>query len=442
MLAGRNLPLFMAACATFATWFGTETVMGASSEFVANGVQGIIEDPFGAALCLFLVGIWFARPLYRMNLMTFCDFFRNRFGRSAEVVSAILIVPSYFGWIAAQFLALGIILHQLVPAISAGAGAWVGMLLVIGYSYIGGMWAVSVTDFVQTIFIIVGLSILAAVLLARVGGGDVSMQHLSSGWQTLVAQQPKGFFRFFPERNPHAMLQYFAAWITIGLGSIPQQDVFQRVMASKNEQTAVRASIVASLMYLTIAMLPLLIALCGKTLYPELLAQEQQHSEQHLIPNLVMQHGGIALQILFFGALLSAILSTASGAVLAPASVIGENLIRQFRPETTDKQLLRSVRLSVIGVAIASGIMASMQGNIYELVGQSSAFSLVSLFVPLVAGLYWKKASPTGAVAAMVGGLCVWLIFAFFQIEFSMLYGLGASAAAMLIASQWEGAKA
>ena len=76
VVAGRQLPTYMAAAALFATWFGSETIMGASSEFVEHGLIGVIEDPFGAALCLILVGAFYARPLYRMNILTFNDFFK------------------------------------------------------------------------------------------------------------------------------------------------------------------------------------------------------------------------------------------------------------------------------------------------------------------------------------------------------------------------------
>lgn len=113
VVAGRQLPLFVAASALFATWFGSETIMGASSEFAENGLLGVMEDPFGAALCLLLIGIFFARPLYRLNILTFNDFFRMRFDRRTEVISAIVMIPSYFGWIAAQLVALAIILNVL-----------------------------------------------------------------------------------------------------------------------------------------------------------------------------------------------------------------------------------------------------------------------------------------------------------------------------------------
>jgi Na+/proline symporter len=227
-------------------------------------------------------------------------------------------------------------------------------------------------------------------------------------------------------------VHYVAAWMTIGLGSVPQQDVFQRVMAAKSERTAVQSTMVAAGLYLTVAMLPLFIALSAKTLYPELLNGDVQD----VIPNMVLMHSNLPIQVLFFGALISAILSTASGAVLAPATVLAENLIKPLKPGLSDAALLKVLRLSVVGVAVFSAAMASYRGNIYDLVSESSALSLVSLFVPLVAGLYWRFASALGCVLSMLFGMVAWLIALWMDTEFPpILIGLGASILGMILGS-------
>ncbi len=435
VIAGKRLPMFMAACALFATWFGSETVMGASSEFAQHGLLGIIEDPFGAAMCLFLAGLLVARPLYHLNLLTFSDFFKIRFGQRSEVVSAVFMVCSYFGWIAAQIVALSVVL-QVVSGLEREWGVLLCTSVVLFYTYIGGMWSVAITDFVQTIAILVGLLALAVDMVMQVGG-----------FGPMAAAAPPGFFQFLPDPKPSEMVNWFAAIITIGLGSIPQQDVFQRVMGAKTERASVLACYTSSIMYLTVAMLPLIICYCGKMLYPELMARDPQM----LIPAMVLQHSGLGMQVLFFGALLSAILSTCSGAMLAPATVVGENLVRPLFPNMTDASLLKIMRLSLVGVAIVTGGMALFRNNIYELVGESSALSLVSLFVPLIAGLYWKRATATGAIAAMGCGMATWLLalwllpgeppegaapLPFWQGVPPILYGLAASIAGMVVGSQ------
>ena len=397
VIAGRRLPTSLAACALFATWFGSETILGAPAEFAENGVLGIIEDPFGAGLCLILVGLIYARPLYRLNILTFNDFFKMRFGRMAEITSAIFMIPSYFGWIAAQLVALAIVLKTIV-GIPLIYGIILCTVVVVFYTYFGGMWAVSITDAVQSIMIIIGLLLLA-----------YSLSNQAGGIQVVLDAQPEGFFRFLPEAKPMAVMEYFAAWITIGLGSIPQQDVFQRVMAAKSENTAVKSGIIAGLMYVTIGLIPLFIGLCANYLYPG----SSPADTQMIIPIIVLKHGSLFLQIVFFGALLSAILSTTSGAILAPATVIGENILKPILRNNSDKLMLHTMRLSVVGVAICAAFLATSKSNIYELVGMSSALSLVSLFFPLTAGLFWKSTSRIGAILSMISGLFAWTLSEF-----------------------------
>jgi SSS family solute:Na+ symporter len=417
VLAGRRLPLILAASATFATWFGSETIMGAPTEFVENGLLGVIEDPFGASLCLLLVGLFFARRFYKMNIITFCDFFRIRYGRNAELISAILIIPSYFSWIAAQLLAMGIVL-KVVLGWSLTYCILSSSLVVILYTIWGGMWSISITDFVQTIMIIVGLLVVSAVLYEKVGG-----------FTPLIEAAPKGFFRFYPEFTFKASVEYFAAWITIGLGSIPQQDVFQRVMSAKSADVSVKATLLSSLMYLTVALLPLFIGLCGHHLYPE-----SDKDGQMIIPNMVLQHMNLPLQIIFFGALVSAILSTTSSAIMAPAVVLGENIFKFFNPKLTDAQLLKIIRIGIIAITAACIILAVTRESIFDLVAESSAFSLVSLFVPLAAGIYWKQTNEQGCIISMVLGLVTWLICASVETEYPpLIYGLLASLGGMVI---------
>ena len=417
VLAGRRLPLVLAASATFATWFGSETIMGAPTEFVNNGLLGVIEDPFGASLCLLLIGLFFARKFYQMNIITFCDFFRIRYGRKAELLSALLIIPSYFSWIAAQLLAMGIVLKVVLgwSLITCIVGSSVVVIL---YTIWGGMWSISITDFLQTIMIIAGLVIVSAVLYEKVGG-----------FKPLIDAAPVGFFRFYPDFTFKASVEYFAAWITIGLGSIPQQDVFQRIMSAKSVSVSVKATLLSSLMYLTVALLPLFIGLCGHHLYPA-----SGNDGQLIIPNMVLKHMSLPLQIVFFGALVSAILSTTSSAIMAPAAVLGENIFKFFNPDLTDQQLLRIIRWGIVVITIICIVMAVRGDSIFELVAESSAFSLVSLFVPLAAGLYWKRTTELGCIISMILGLAAWLICAHLETEYPpLIYGLLASIAGMIL---------
>ena len=155
---------------------------------------------------------------------------------------------------------------------------------------------------------------------------------------------------------------------------------------------------------------------------------------EEILPNMVLLHGNLFIQVLFFGALLSAVMSTTSGAILAPATVLGENIIRPFFKNITDKQLLRVIRASVVIVSAISMGMAFSGQNIYELVASSSVLSLVSLFVPLTAGLYWKRSNESGAILSIVLGTAGYIYSEVMVTETPSLFvGLVCSIAGMLI---------
>lgn len=421
MLAGRSLPLLLSSSALFATWFGSETVFGASSQFLEGGLYSVIEDPFGAALCLVLFGLFFARKLYSMNLLTLGDYFKVRYGKRTELVASVFLAPPYLGYIAAQLVAMGLIL-KVVTGMELWHGVVLAASVVTLYTYIGGMWAISVTDFVQSVIIIGGLLVLAVILSQKAGGVG-----------TIMSEVEPGTFRFLPEADFHEIVIYLAAWSVLGLGSIPSQDVFQRIMSSGSTNTAVRSCFIAAGMYLTVAMLPLFISLCVKHLYPEFITGDTQLA----LPSMVLAHASMPVQILFFGSLLSAIMSTTSSAMLAPAAIFSENLVKPLsKNKLSDQQLLKITKLGILIFSTMATIMACMRSNIYELVGESSILSLVSLFAPLVFGLYWKRSSSAGALLSMVLGILTWLICEQLDMRLpSLVPGLLVSLVAMVVGS-------
>lgn len=421
LLAGRSLPMVLSTSALFATWFGSETVFGASSRFLEGGLFSVIEDPFGAALCLVLFGTFFARRLYNMNLLTLGDYFKVRFGRRTEIVASAFMVPAYFGYTAAQLVALGLI-SNVVMGIPVWQGIAVSALVVTLYTYAGGMWAISITDFIQSIIIVMGLLILAFVLVNKAGGVS-----------NVFTQVPASTFQFLPEGNWNGIVSWLAAWSVLGLGSIPSQDVFQRTMSSGSASIAVRSCYYAAVLYLTVAMLPLFISLCVKYLYPT----EINGDTQLTLLNMVMQHTALPVQIIFFGSLLSAIMSTTSSSMLAPAALFSENIVKPLmKQRLSDKQLLYTTRISLLLFSLISTIMAGLNSDIYELVGMSSILSLVSLFIPLMFGLYWKRATSEGALVSIVVGMGVWFYFELYPSTTpSLVLGTMSSLVGMVVGS-------
>jgi len=405
VIAGRSLPLYMSVTTVFATWFGAETVLGVSATFLKDGMGGIVADPFGFSFCLVLVALFFARAFYRLNLLTIGDFYRKRYNKPVEVATSVCITLSYLGWTSAQFTALGFVFHALSGgAIPLGWGIALGAGVVLVYTFLGGMWSIAFTDLFQTVIIVIGLLYLAFLLGGMAGGFDAVLVH--------AAQAEK--LHFWPRLEAKEVFAFVAAFLTAALGSIPQQDVFQRVTSAKDADTAVRGSLIGGVAYFFMAFVPIFLAYSALLIDPKMvqpLLAGDQNENQLILPNLILGHTPMFAQVMFFGALLSAIMSSASAALLAPTSLFTENVLRPFVPHMSDRQFLLTMRLVLVIFTLAVLVFA-LQSNasIYQMVQNTYKVTLVSAFVPLVMGLFWKRATTAGALLSVVLGLVTWLL--------------------------------
>jgi len=403
-IAGRSLPLIMVVTTTFATWFGAETVMGIPAKFVQGGLNSIVEDPFGAGTCLVLVGLFFAAKLYRQNLLTIGDFYRKRFGKGIEVFCSVAIILSYLGWVAAQITALGLVFSVLTNGgMSETAGMIVGTLAVLIYVVVGGFLAVAWTDFIQMIVLVIGLSVIG-VYAAELAGGTGAVLDMAV---------KADLWKFFPEAGFKELAFFIAAGITMMLGSIPQQDVFQRVTSAKNAETASRGAVIGGLCYIAFAFVPMFIVSCAVVVMGGNALEMAKNDYQRLLPTFVLTKMPLLMQILFFGALLSAIKSTSSATLLAPSTSFVENIVKNLRPHMGDRQQLLATRWTiVIFAALVLAYAIAMKGTpIYDLVSSAYQVTLVGAFVPLVMGLYWKRATTQGAIWSVGFGIGVWILF-------------------------------
>lgn len=401
--AGRHLPFYITVATVFATWFGAETVLGISATFVQDGLSGIIADPFGSAAALIFFGLFFALPLYRMNLLTLGDFYRRRYGRAVEVITSVVITISYLGWVAAQISALGLVFAVLSRGqITPEWGMVLGTCIVLLYTLYGGMWSVALTDFMQMSVIIVGLIYIAWAVGDMAGGVGTVVDHMAAS----------GKLQLFPSGGLLQWVAFIAAFSTMALGSIPQQDVFQRVNSARNEKGAVWGTVTGGVGYFFFAFVPLFIAYSASIVAPELVATHlaEGGDAQMILPQLVLEHMPILAQVLFFGALLSAIMSTASGTLLAPSVTFSENVLRGFFPAMNDAHFLRMTRIIVvIFTALVLGFALNSEASIYQMVEQAYSVTLAMAFAPLAFGLYWKRATNQGAIFSILAGGLVWL---------------------------------
>jgi SSS family solute:Na+ symporter len=407
--AGRRLPIYVVFAAVFATWFGAETVLGISATFVTEGMSGLVSDPFGASLCLILFGLFFARPLYRMNLLTIGDFYRQRYNRPVELATSICIALSYLGWVSAQITALGLVFNVLSQdAISPAWGMIIGASVVLVYTLFGGMWSVAVTTFVQMIVIVLGLLYIAWLVSDMAGGATTVISHAAANNK----------FEFLPKLSVADVVAFTAALITMGFGSIPQQDVFQRMNAAKTENTAVWGSVLGGSAYFLFAFVPLFLVYAATLIDPKTAASLIDSDPQRILPSLIFNHLPLLAQVIFFGALLSVIMSTASGTLLAPSVTISENVLKGLFKHMNDHKFLWLNRVVVVCFTVLVTLYAIFTTeSIHGMVENAYKVTLVAAFVPLAAGLYWKRATTQGAACAIIGGLASWIVLEFAAID-------------------------
>ncbi|MDD2834083.1 MAG: sodium:solute symporter family protein [Methylotenera sp.] len=431
-VAGRHLPLPIVMATVFATWFGAEAIFGVSATFVTDGLNGVAADPFGASMCLIIAGFFFSTQLYKLNIITLGDFYRMRYNRTVEVLTTIAIVISYLGWVAAQIKALGLIFNIITDgAVSEEAGMILGTVIVLTYTTLGGMLSVAVLDFVQMIVVIGGLLYIGNIVSGLTGGIAPVIDHANAA----------GKLDFFPkEANWGVWLTFLGGWITMMLGSIPQQDVFQRITSAKSAKVALWGSILGASVYFCFTFVPMFIAYAATLIDPGYFGPLVVSDSQRVLPSLVLQHTPLIAQVIFFGAVLSAIMSCSSATLLAPSVSFAENIVKGYMPHLSDKGFLKVMRICLVGFGLCVLFYAlNSERSIFGMVESAYKITLAGAFVPLVFGAFWKKSSSQGALAAIIGGIGTWVLIEVLIGEEGLippqLIGLGVSIVAMIAGS-------
>jgi Na+/proline symporter len=411
LVAGRRLGTSLAAFSIFATWFGAETVVGAAGSIYSDGLAGGSADPFGYGLCLIVLGLFVAAPLWRRRYTTFGDLFRERYSVGVERLAVLLMVPTSVLWAAAQIRAFGQVVSasselEVSIAITLAAG------FVVIYTVVGGLLADVITDFVQSVAVIVGLVVLFIAVASARGG----LPELTA----LI--EPA---RLAPFSMAGATpLEILEAWAVPICGSLLAVELLARILGCKTATTARNATLIGAALYLSIGLIPVTIGLAGPALLPNLDEPEQ------LIALLAQEHLPTFLYVLFAGALISAILSTVDSCLLAAASLVSHNLIVPARPGISERGKVLSARVGVLVFGALAYVIALHAGGIYELVATASAFGSAGIFVVGLFGLFSRFGGPASAYAALVSGVVVWAAGEYW-LEWSTPY-LAAVATALL----------
>ncbi len=436
VLAGRRLPIWMAAPSIMATWFAAETLMGSSSEAYKYGLQGVIFDPFGATMCLFLSALLIVRIARRAQYVTIMDFFQQRYGTTMSVVGSVAQIIGYFGWTAAQIVAGGAILQALL-----GWDLSVGMVLVAGvvtiYTMAGGLWADTALDFMQMFLTMGGLLVIFGGILWAVGGLDSFLGMAGAQYTDYpFAMAPTEAEGYLGYSGHMGWFYYAAAWMAIGLGSIPAQDYLQRTCAAKNENVAVKSTYIAAFLYITFGVLSPFIGMAAHAV-PAIGGELESDTSQFVLILMAMEYLPPILTAMFVAALASALMSTSNSSMLAGATMFTENIVKVFKPDLTDKSQLLLTRLALMVSGVLSLSIALWAETIYELAVLANTCILVGMVAPYVIGMYWKKANHIGALTSFFAGGISWGLLSLYY-YYAPEFGTFAICEGDLYCSLWD----
>ncbi len=405
LVAGRGAPLFLVVGTLFATFWGGGTIIGATGAAYNDGIFGVIEDPFAAGLALILIGLFFVTILRRLKIRSIGELYAYRFGQTTGYMASALMIPTYVIWTAVQLLAIGKILNVLFD-VNFMFAYLIATLVVVSFTYMGGLIAVVWTDAIQMVIIFVGLIAILAVGFKAAGGVS-----------EVVAHTPEGFWRFIPkERSIGAWISYLAMWAGMALGNIPSPDVAQRAFMAKDAKTAKKGMIIAGSMYWTIGFIPIVIALIGITLVAKGVIPASMFAEDSelLVPFLARELLGPVGLGVFVASLLAAILSSASTSLFATAVLFSNDIYKPlFHKEEVadnDRSILRVTKGFVVFVGVLSAGVGLASTNIYDLTIFAFTLQFGVLFFPFIFALKAKWVNTYGVIAGMLGGLGVNLI--------------------------------
>jgi Na+/proline symporter len=406
--AGRQLGLGIAAFSVFATWFGAEAIVGTAGTVYSQGLVGATIDPFGYAVALVIVGATIAIPLWSRGYVTFADFFRERYSQTVERLAIVLILPGNIIWGAAQIRAFGQVMGS-VSDVPLFAGIAIATAIVIAYTVLGGLMADALTDFVQAIAVILGLSILAVIIAMEVGG-------FASG---LAKVEPQRLAYFsVGEAGPLELLEQWAIPI---FGTMVSVELIARILGTNSAPTARNSCLIGGGLYLAVGLIPVYLGLVGPSLLPGLTEPEQ------LVPSLAEKYLPTALYIMFAGAVISAILSTVDSVLLSGGSIISHNLVAGLRPGMSEAARVRAARVCVVLLGLVAFAIALHSTTIHELVETASSIGSSGLIVVAIFGLFTRFGGPAAALAALTTGGLAWVagvVFPFTSVPYVLAVGL------------------
>ena len=422
LLAGRSLGYTLATFSIFATWFGSETVVGSAGNAFRDGVSLASAEPFGYGLCLILMGMVFAAPLWRRRLTTLADLFRQRYSVPVERLAAIILIPGSILWAAAQIRSFGYVVSAAAPSIPIDAAIAGAAAFTLLYTVFGGLLADVIHDLLQGITISVGLVVLLAGVLLRL--------HDSGGVAPVLGSV--GPVALLPTGTALSFWDIAEEWAIPVCGSVIATELVGRIIATRSPNVARRSSIMAGGLYMAIGTIPLVIGLLGQHVVPTLAEPEQ------VIPAVAHALLPTVFFAIFAGALVSAILSTVDSTLLVSSGLMSHNLLVPVFKVTDERTKVRIARIGVLVFGTLAYVQAIRAEGVFELVESASAFGSAGTLVTVCFGLFTTLGGPMAAMLTLATGVVSYLSASFAEYPWPFLLSLGLSLVMYVTVAVWE----
>lgn len=390
LIAGRRLGPTLAGVSIFATWFGAESCVGAAGAAYTDGFRLDAPEPFAYGFCLIATGLFFAARLWRLRITTIADFLAARFGKVCGPLAALLLLPSSLLWAGAQIRAFGhIVAVNSDGAIGVEVAIAIAASIAVVYTVTGGLLADVLTDVLQCGVLVIGLVVLLVVVLVNLPEAPAVA--------AVVAETPAP--------SPGGLLDSLEGWAVPICGSVVAQEVLSRTFAARSAEVARRAAIGGGLCYVLVGMIPVVIGSLGPRLLGAL------DDPETILPNLSRELLPTALNFLFAGALIAAILSTVDSCLLVVSSLVARNLSRRRTAAARGPRgELQLARLAVVvGGAIAWALARSGM-PVGDLVEEASGFGSAGVFVLACVGLFSGWGRKYAAILTLLAGLVSWIV--------------------------------
>lgn len=392
LLADRGMPLWVGVMTMTATWVGGGYINGAA-EAIFDPTLGIVwaQAPWGYALSMVLGGLFFARRMRQQKYKTLLDPFERRYGATT---ASWLFLPALIGevfWSAAILVALGTT-FGVVLDLDVRTSILISAAVAVGYTLVGGLWSVAYTDVVQLVCMLGGLCVAIPFAVNRVGG-------IETVWENAATKMP-------PFPTGAGIWTWIDMALLLCLGGIPWQVYFQRVLAARDERTAVRLSLFASLGCLLMAVPALVIGAVGLTADWSTTAAGVAPPPATVLPHVLVQLTPGMIGVVGLGAIAAAVMSSVDSSILSASSMFVWNVYRpQLRPGADDQELRYALRATILVVGGAATSLALVVQSVYALWYLCADLVYIILFPQLVIVLYSKWATRVGVLSGAVVGL-------------------------------------